>query len=341
MVPNDASAESETRPQRESLPQPYIIHPGAHMHQPNIPSSPTLMSNENGLQVAVDDPAPALASTIPMELPALLVDVSSDQIESDAEALLVASEEPYISLESHIEATAEDVEEEQEQEQEQEQEEEEEEEEEEEAKLEVQDIREEDDDNELFPYLEATVVPSKQPLVDISDSVPEALVQTTIDEELVQDTVPSAILDMTSTNDDSTIPATEISPAYSLLEQQGSESQPKMISEPSTSNDATLSNPRNSQQPTIPAGRRTSVAQVAQSYLGDKLEDLTEKLTFIKKNIIMSLEEDDEDDEEEFAQHMQTPHPSRSQQLGAKSMSKPQAMPSEGPVAQRYVNRDV
>lgn len=85
MVPNDASAESETRPQRESLPQPYIIHPGAHMHQPIIPSSPTLMSEENGLQDALDDPAPALASTISMDLPALLVDVGSDQIESDSE----------------------------------------------------------------------------------------------------------------------------------------------------------------------------------------------------------------------------------------------------------------
>ncbi|KAI9315736.1 hypothetical protein BX666DRAFT_1878914 [Dichotomocladium elegans] len=41
-------------------------------------------------------------------------------------------------------------------------------------------------------------------------------------------------------------------------------------------------------------GRRSSVAAVAHSILGDRLDDFTEKLAFIKKNIIMSLEDDDE-----------------------------------------------
>ncbi|KAI8141167.1 hypothetical protein BJV82DRAFT_670796 [Fennellomyces sp. T-0311] len=47
------------------------------------------------------------------------------------------------------------------------------------------------------------------------------------------------------------------------------------------------------------SGRRSSVAVVAQSILGDRLEDFTEKLAFIKKNIIMSLEDDDNWDDEQ------------------------------------------
>ncbi len=46
--------------------------------------------------------------------------------------------------------------------------------------------------------------------------------------------------------------------------------------------------------------RRSSiVASAAHSILGDKLDDFTEKLAFIKKNIIMSIDSDDEDDIEE------------------------------------------
>jgi hypothetical protein len=45
-------------------------------------------------------------------------------------------------------------------------------------------------------------------------------------------------------------------------------------------------------------GRRPSVVAAAQNLLGDKLEDFTEKLAFIKKNIIMSLDSDDEDEQE-------------------------------------------
>lgn len=46
--------------------------------------------------------------------------------------------------------------------------------------------------------------------------------------------------------------------------------------------------------------KRTSVAAtMAQSILGDRLEDFTEKLAFIKKNIIMSLEDEETMDEED------------------------------------------
>ncbi|KAK4515671.1 uncharacterized protein ATC70_010623 [Mucor velutinosus] len=51
----------------------------------------------------------------------------------------------------------------------------------------------------------------------------------------------------------------------------------------------------NSQQESVKDDRRASIAQ---SILGDKLDDFTEKLAFIKKNIIMSIDSDEEDDEE-------------------------------------------
>ncbi|KAM3580543.1 hypothetical protein VKS41_007204 [Umbelopsis sp. WA50703] len=80
-------------------------------------------------------------------------------------------------------------------------------------------------------------------------------------------------------------------------------------------------------QPSYNAGRRSSVAQVAQTYLGDKLEDLTEKLTFIKKNIIMSLEEDEEDEEDEDQQ-------AQDRSVLSKS-PRPQHLTKEPPVSQR------
>lgn len=46
------------------------------------------------------------------------------------------------------------------------------------------------------------------------------------------------------------------------------------------------------------SGRRPSVVAAAQNMLGDKLEDFTEKLAFIKKNIIMRLDSDDEEEDE-------------------------------------------
>ncbi|KAG1094464.1 hypothetical protein G6F42_018749 [Rhizopus arrhizus] len=45
-------------------------------------------------------------------------------------------------------------------------------------------------------------------------------------------------------------------------------------------------------------GRRPSLVTTAQSILGDKLEDFTEKLAFIKKNIIMSMDNDDDGDDD-------------------------------------------
>ncbi|KAI9489361.1 hypothetical protein BDB00DRAFT_843465 [Zychaea mexicana] len=51
--------------------------------------------------------------------------------------------------------------------------------------------------------------------------------------------------------------------------------------------------------------RRSSVAVVAQSILGDRLDDFTEKLAFIKKNIIMSLEDEDGWDEDQQHHHQQ------------------------------------
>jgi hypothetical protein len=45
--------------------------------------------------------------------------------------------------------------------------------------------------------------------------------------------------------------------------------------------------------------RRPSVASVAHSFLGDKLDDFTEKLAYIRKNIIMSLDDSNDDDDHE------------------------------------------
>jgi hypothetical protein len=45
--------------------------------------------------------------------------------------------------------------------------------------------------------------------------------------------------------------------------------------------------------------RRSSIAQ---SILGDKLDDFTEKLAFIKKNIIMSIDSDDDEEEADNAE---------------------------------------
>ncbi|KAI8063976.1 hypothetical protein BDF21DRAFT_124277 [Thamnidium elegans] len=47
---------------------------------------------------------------------------------------------------------------------------------------------------------------------------------------------------------------------------------------------------------TASMGRRPSVVAAAQSLLGDKLDDFTEKLAFIKKNIIMSMDSEDEEE---------------------------------------------
>jgi hypothetical protein len=49
--------------------------------------------------------------------------------------------------------------------------------------------------------------------------------------------------------------------------------------------------------------RRPSLVTTAQSILGDKLDDFTEKLAFIKKNIIMSIDNDDEEEDGSSSNH--------------------------------------
>jgi hypothetical protein len=53
----------------------------------------------------------------------------------------------------------------------------------------------------------------------------------------------------------------------------------------------------NHTESTPPLPRRPSVVTTAQNILGDKLDDFTEKLAFIKKNIIMSMDSDDDQTE--------------------------------------------
>ncbi|KAI7860187.1 hypothetical protein BDC45DRAFT_96181 [Circinella umbellata] len=74
------------------------------------------------------------------------------------------------------------------------------------------------------------------------------------------------------------------------------------------------------------SGRRSSVAVVAQSLLGDRLDDFTEKLAFIKKNIIMSLEDEDGYDEEQQQQLQQHQQPIQQQR---QSMDLPKRSTSE------------
>lgn len=68
-----------------------------------------------------------------------------------------------------------------------------------------------------------------------------------------------------------------------------------------TVNDATTKE-QDVQQQTRPLAAQVKDdrrASIAQSLLGDKLDDFTEKLAFIKKNIIMSIDSDEEDDDDE------------------------------------------
>jgi hypothetical protein len=59
------------------------------------------------------------------------------------------------------------------------------------------------------------------------------------------------------------------------------------------------------QQPAQKKERRASiVSSAAHSLLGDKYDDITEKLAFIKKNIIMNSDSDDEDDQVDNAESM-------------------------------------
>lgn len=70
-------------------------------------------------------------------------------------------------------------------------------------------------------------------------------------------------------------------------------------------NDNQKHNVSNKQQTIQKNERRASiVSTAAHSLLGDKLDDFTEKLAYIKKNIIMSSDSDEEDEEVDNAESM-------------------------------------
>lgn len=76
---------------------------------------------------------------------------------------------------------------------------------------------------------------------------------------------------------------------------------------PSSSHSHTIIKPQASSSSSIPhTGRRPSLSTTAQSILGDKLDDFTEKLAFIKKNIIMSMDNDEEEDSSSSNHHYNT-----------------------------------
>lgn len=70
---------------------------------------------------------------------------------------------------------------------------------------------------------------------------------------------------------------------------------------PSSSHSHTIIKPQTSSSSSSSSiqhtGRRPSLVTTAQSILGDKLDDFTEKLAFIKKNIIMSIDNDEEEED--------------------------------------------
>lgn len=87
------------------------------------------------------------------------------------------------------------------------------------------------------------------------------------------------------------LPPLQISPSsFSPSASSSSTHHPHTLIKPqaSTSSLSTSHNP----------GRRPSLVTTAQSILGDKLDDFTEKLAFIKKNIIMSMDNDDDEDDD-------------------------------------------
>ncbi|CAO3586902.1 unnamed protein product [Absidia cylindrospora] len=65
----------------------------------------------------------------------------------------------------------------------------------------------------------------------------------------------------------------------------------------------------------ITGRRRSSVAAVAHSILGDKLDDFTEKLTYIRKNIISSLDDSDDNDDQNIPRPSQQPWRPRSSSM--------------------------
>ncbi|KAI9290395.1 hypothetical protein BC943DRAFT_356201 [Umbelopsis sp. AD052] len=297
---HDEFEDTELRPKRESLPQPYIIH---ELPQPRFQvdaSSSALTEEDTTSSGIVETEELHAPNTETEDLVTPLVDV--DQVEPSSSSPLAVNDS---FTEQPLALSAEEVEQ--------------------------TDIQEEMEViNDSVPS--GTI---DQPIVDIT----ETLTPNTNNEAVLEVSETSTI-SVSPIDDKEEKPVVEgISEAAKVTEENQLAPSPSVAQTVDTSSDVkadTTSEPQtsqgNSQRPTH--ARRTSVAQVAQSYLGDKLEDLTEKLTFIKKNIIMSLEED-EDEEDEFAASTYTPRPSKSQQMRPRAMPKPHSTTSETPVSQR------
>jgi hypothetical protein len=312
---HDDFEDNELRPKRESLPQPYIIH---ELPQPRLqvdaPSSALTEEDttSNGIADAEELDIKLIPDMETEDFATPLVHSDIDQVESSSFSSLPVrhsfrdNEQEQPSTLSAEEGEQTDIQEEME------------------AK------------NDSVPS-----GTTDEPIVDITETL-----------TMTPKTNNGAVLD------DSEIPTHSVSPigdkegkavierisepakvteenqltgAASPVEQTVDTSSDVKGGTTNTSNESQTSQDK-AQRPTH--ARRTSVAQVAQSYLGDKLEDLTEKLTFIKKNIIMSLEED-EDEDDEFADSTYSPRPSRSQPMRPKPMPKPHLTTSETPVSQR------
>lgn len=310
---HDDLEDTELRPKRESLPQPYIIH---ELPQPRLPvdTSPPALNEEdtapNGIAGADGVDMKVIPDIETENLATPLVDTDVDQMEFGPFSPLPAKHS-FVDKEPEMASTLN-------------------------AEEGVQmDIQEElEAENDSVPS--GTIDPSN---VDIAETkapnenneifleVPETLTPSL---SLTSDKEEKA--DMEGMSETAKVTEeNQVANAASSAAQTADI--PLIVKDGTTDTPQESQNPQD--KPQRPAHvRRTSVAQVAQSYLGDKLEDLTEKLTFIKKNIIMSLEED-EDEEDEFLESTYTPRPSRSQQMRPKPMPKPHLTASETPVAQR------
>jgi hypothetical protein len=316
----DIDDDIESRPKRESLPQPYTIHDLPHTGHQVDPSSSDLMEEDTAVIVVAEEEeeevilqgSPSLKTE---DLPTLLVETDSDEVEPDPFSLL-SEKRSFISKEQDYPATPI-----------------------------VQAAEQTEVPVEMEAEIDSVSSPAPdQPLVDNSEQlkktfdvandaivdVPETVPTTSFThmEEAEEKEVAKVISEPNRVSEENE----QVDPVTDSQEVQTVDSiQNVQVSTSSTPNEPQLVKDQ-LQRPTH--GRRTSVAQVAQSYLGDKLEDLTEKLTFIKKNIIMSLEEE-EDEEEEPVDPPHSPRPSRSQPVRPKSMPKPHLTPSEMPVSQR------
>ena len=312
---HDDFEDTELRPKRESLPQPYII---LELPQPRLQvddSSSALTEEDtasNGIAGAEELDIKVIPDIETEDLATPLVDTDIDQIEFGSFSPLPVKHS-FVDKEREMASTRNAEEGEQ---------------------TDIQEEMEAENDS----------VPSgttDQPFVDIAETL---TMTPNANNEPVWEVpkTPTLSLSLTSDKEEKVVMEGMSETAKVTEENQvanAASSAAQTVDIPLVVKDGTTDTPNESQssqdKPQRPTHvRRTSVAQVAQSYLGDKLEDLTEKLTFIKKNIIMSLEED-EDEEDEFADSTYTPRPSRSQQMRPKPMPKPHLTASETLVAQR------